>query len=119
MPVEKRAIRAIVLFCLGVGFVIGFLWLAYTTKPDQTEWFVPGMVVPEGIVIYYGESCPHCRILEGYIADNDVMSKVHIVQKEVSLNETNAAEMRSWAVKCGIKDYVGCALWGINRASVS
>jgi len=38
------------------------------------------------IILYYGETCPHCKIVEQYILENKVDSKLKITQKVVINN---------------------------------
>jgi glutaredoxin len=55
------------------------------------------------IIFYYSLTCPHCKNVEKYIADNNVKSKVDFIEKEVSENQKNAAEFLDKAAKCKIK----------------
>jgi hypothetical protein len=57
---------------------------------------------------YYGITCPHCKIVEEYILQNNITEKVVFEQKEVYIDKTNAAELISIGKKCKLKqDYVG------------
>jgi glutaredoxin len=55
------------------------------------------------IIFYYSLTCPHCKNVEKYVADNNVKAKVDFIEKEVSENKQNAAEFAAKAAKCGIK----------------
>lgn len=55
------------------------------------------------IVFYYGEGCPHCKLVEDYLKKNNVSQKLTYQTKEVYSNEANNAEMSEKATKCGIK----------------
>jgi glutaredoxin len=55
------------------------------------------------IIFYYSLTCPHCKNVEKYVADNNIHAKVDFIEKEVSENKKNAAELLAKAVKCGIK----------------
>ncbi len=35
------------------------------------------------IILFYGDGCPHCAIVEEYINENNIQDKVPFVQKEV------------------------------------
>jgi glutaredoxin len=62
-------------------------------------------------VLYYSVTCPHCKIVEAYINDNNFTLKSQIVNKEVSQNEANAAELYAKAKICGIpSDQIGVPL---------
>lgn len=55
------------------------------------------------IVLYYSDTCPHCKNVEKFIEENAaVREKVNFVRKEVHLNRSNAEEMLSKATACGI-----------------
>jgi len=54
------------------------------------------------IILYYGRSCPHCKIVENYIAENDLAKKLRIEQKEISSNRTNRDEFILTAQNCGL-----------------
>jgi len=104
---EEKTKWAIIIFCLVVSVVIGGLsWFSLQNKP-QTVWNVPSLVVPEGTLLFYGSTCPHCKHVEEYITENNITSRIRIVQKEVYENETNAQEMAKWANACGIRNSIG------------
>lgn len=56
------------------------------------------------IVLYYGEGCPHCKIVDDFISQNSIKEKVDFVEKEVWYNKINAAELAEKAKICGLKD---------------
>lgn len=55
------------------------------------------------IVLYYSNSCPHCKNVEKFIADNGLKSKVTFAQKEVGGNPLNAQEMVKKAALCKVE----------------
>jgi hypothetical protein len=59
-------------------------------------------VLPSGTVLYYGEDCPHCKIVEAFIEENNVTSMMNLTQKEVWYNQTNKAEFRDIVEYCKI-----------------
>ena len=65
------------------------------------------------IVLYYGNTCPHCKIVEQYLTDNKVPDKVKFAQKEVYDNKDNALELAARAKTCGLDtDAIGVPfLW--------
>ena len=69
--------------------------------------------LPQGIVLYYGDGCPHCANVEAFVKENNVEQKVQFVRKEVYNNKSNAREMASFAKKCGLPtDSIGIPfLW--------
>ncbi len=50
-------------------------------------------------VLYYGSACPHCKVVEEYLAKNDTDNKLDIAQKEVS-DKNNAQELVQKATIC-------------------
>lgn len=54
------------------------------------------------IVLFYGLGCPHCAIVEEYIKQNNIQSKISFVQKEVYYNQNNAKELEEKAKICGL-----------------
>ncbi len=58
--------------------------------------------LPEGIVLYYGDTCPHCKNVDAYVAENAIHEKVVFTEKEVYRDRANAAEMRGVVDRCGV-----------------
>ena len=58
--------------------------------------------LPSGIVLFYGQGCPHCADVENFIAQNNIDQKVKITRLEVWYNKNNAALLAQVAQKCGI-----------------
>jgi len=42
------------------------------------------------IILFYGEECPHCKIVEQYIADNNIKDALVFSELEVGHNAANA-----------------------------
>jgi len=53
-------------------------------------------------VFYYGNTCPHCEIVEEWLVANEVEKKMTFSRKEVYDNRENAAELTKVAVSCGL-----------------
>lgn len=58
--------------------------------------------LPSGIVLFYGEECPHCKDVEEFIANNKIEDKVKISRMEVWHNKNNQAALTGVVQKCGI-----------------
>ena len=69
--------------------------------------------LPKQIVLFYGDGCPHCVIVEEYIEENNIQDKVSFNRKEVYYNKQNADELVSRAQDCDIPtDSIGVPfLW--------
>jgi glutaredoxin len=71
-------------------------------------------------ILFYSSTCSHCAVVEKYIIDNQVLSKIDLVQKEVSGDRENSSELVAKAKKCGIKaDSIGVPLlWNNGQCLV-
>jgi len=65
------------------------------------------------IILFYGDGCPHCAIVEDYIKENSIGDKISFAQKEVYYNQNNAKELEAKAKICGLPtDSIGVPfLW--------
>jgi len=54
------------------------------------------------IILFYGDGCPHCEIVEEYIEKNNIKEKLSFVEKEVYYNKINANELGEKAKICGL-----------------
>lgn len=54
------------------------------------------------IILFYGEGCPHCAIVENYIKENNIKEKLFFEEKEVYSNQNNANDLGQRAKSCGI-----------------
>ena len=69
---------------------------------------VKATTLPAGIVLFYGQGCPHCKDVEDFIAKNKIDDKVKITRMEVWYNKSNQLTLVQVAQKCGIStDTVG------------
>lgn len=62
----------------------------------------PSPLQVEKMVLYYGSSCPHCKIVEEYLQKNNSSDQFGIVQKEVWSGQTNQDEFVQKARACGL-----------------
>jgi len=54
------------------------------------------------IILFYGQGCPHCAVVEKYIEENKIQDKISFTQKEVYYNQSNAKELEKMAKVCGL-----------------
>lgn len=52
------------------------------------------------LILYYGEGCPHCAIVENYLKSNP--PKFNIEKKEVYYNKNNQNDLMAKAKICGM-----------------
>ena len=57
--------------------------------------------LPNGIVFFYGDTCPHCKDVESYISTNKIDQKVKFTSLEIFENQNNAA--LAYEVETGCK----------------
>jgi len=54
------------------------------------------------MVLFYGDGCPHCKIVDEYIEANNVAERFKFRKMEVFNNRGNAALMNKYAKDCGL-----------------
>jgi len=105
---DKTIIITIILIVLA-----GFLFLGFQTG-FFTKIFsgpIKPIPIPEGIILFYGQDCPHCKDVEDYISQNKIEDKVKFTKLEVWYNKDNQNILAQIVQKCGIKtDQVGVPL---------
>lgn len=77
-----------------LGFFVGIFVLLQTSHPKLPS--------SDKIILYFGNTCPHCKDLEKYITDNKMKEKVNFEEKEVYDNKANLAELTVVATSCNI-----------------
>ena len=96
---KKKIILIIlsVLLAVAVGLFIQKQTVSQKSPPASEE-----------IVLFYGDTCPHCKEVEDYIAKNNIKDKINLVEKEVYQDQENARQLGEAAKKCGLQtDSVG------------
>ena len=95
-------IGVVVLGLLFFGAQNGFLTKIFSGSP------IAEVVMPEGIILFYGEGCPHCKVVDDFITENKIEDKVKFSRLEVWYNRNNQLILEKAAETCGIKgDTVG------------
>jgi glutaredoxin len=74
----------------------------------------------DGIILFYGQGCPHCANVDKYIAENNVKDKVTFAELEVFSNQDNAKLLEEKAAVCGLPiDSIGVPfLWDGSKCLV-
>lgn len=82
-------------------------------KPEASNNLSQTEIKESGIILFYGDGCPHCAIVEEYVSKNAIEAKVPFVKKEVYNNKQNSAELVEKAGVCGMPtDSIGVPfLW--------
>lgn len=97
----NKAQKIVIGFFIITLLVITGLFIVYNSKQNEN-------LLPSENTLYFSFTCPHCKIIEQFILDNNITSKINITQKEVSLNQENAKELISVGKFCKLpKRYIG------------
>lgn len=90
------------LIIIGSLFVLvtGFSFYALTSHSEHQDKLNNPTTTSADLILYYGETCPHCRIVEKYITDNKIDQKIKIAHKEIYNNQANNDELVSKANHC-------------------
>lgn len=54
------------------------------------------------MILFYGDTCPHCKNVENYIAANNIKAKFSFQELEVYNNKDNAQLLGEKATQCGL-----------------
>jgi len=82
---------------LAVVIILGLFFLVYL-KNSQTA----DITGKEGIILFYGKECPHCQIVEEYLAKNNISKKVKFTQAEIFHNSNNQKIFVEKNKVCGV-----------------
>lgn len=93
MPKKKKYWPLVIL--LLIVAVIGFLVVNKEKKAGSE------------MILFYGDTCPHCKKVAEYIDANNVRAKFKFQELEVYNNQANARLMSKYAVNCGMDTSLG------------
>jgi len=99
--------------------ILGFILVAILVVCGAYFWKTKNAPKPTKsnsnaeIVLYFSDTCPHCKIVDEFLQTNKVAEKVSFIQKEVSNNTEDSKELFDKAEKCGMPtDSIGVPfLW--------
>ena len=96
---DKTIIITIVLIVLA-----GFLFWGFQSGFFASIFSGPikPVPIPEGIILFYGQGCPHCKNVDDFIAQNKIEDKVKFTRLEVWYNKDNQTILGEVALKCKI-----------------
>lgn len=95
-----KVIVVIIIIVILAGFIFwafqsGFLANIFSGPVKPTD-------LPQGIVLFYGEGCPHCKNVDDFVTQNKIEDKVKFTRLEVWHNLSNAKLLGNVAVGCKI-----------------
>lgn len=101
---NKTSLIIIIVIILVVALF--FVWYSTTAKNP-----VEPVSIPEGIILFYGDGCPHCKIVDDFIAENKIEEKINFSRLEVWYNKENQVIIAEVAEICQIaSDNIGVPL---------
>ncbi len=87
--------RVYIIASVAVLVIAGFIFWGFK-QPSK-------VIAPTNETIYYyGEDCPHCKIVAQFIEENGIAQKVNFTKKEVWSSKVNASELQARAKECRV-----------------
>jgi len=114
---DKKIVFSTIVFIAIFIFSIFVLSEENTNKIENNETSQQNQEAMQqsmnNVVLFYSDDCPHCKIIEEYIEENNVQEKVSFTRKEVYYNNLNLKELQMRAEDCGLSgDSIGIPfLW--------
>jgi hypothetical protein len=99
-----------IIFTIVIIILVGFLFWGFQTGFFTNIFSGPARpaAIPDGILLFYGQGCPHCKIVDDFITQNKVEDKVKVTKLEVWYDKNNQIILGEVVRKCGEKsDTVG------------
>ena len=87
----------IIIIIVILAAALFFVWYSVASKVT-----VEPTAMPQGIVLFYGEGCSHCKNVEDFLSQNKIEDKVKITRLEVWSNQSNAQLLVNTAIACKI-----------------
>lgn len=80
--------KKILPFLIIVGVLVAFYFL---TSKKPTSNIISASNPNTDLILFYGNTCPHCKIVEEFISTNEIDQKLKISQLEVYDDKSNSA----------------------------
>lgn len=87
---NKTKKKIIIYGLLGLVIAVGFCYFSYLVHRNSYA---------NKMVLFYSESCPHCRKVEEFMTANNVMSQLPLMQEQV---ENNIPDVTALAKRCNL-----------------
>jgi hypothetical protein len=100
----KKNLPVIIVVAIVVIAGLFYFGYSYLNRPK---------VEPVGVILFYGDGCSHCKIVEDFILESKIEEKVEFTKSEVFNNKDNAKLLVEKANICGLPtDKIGVPfLW--------
>jgi hypothetical protein len=90
----------IIFIIIGVVAIAGLFWAWQLGVFSNSA--VP-VSIPDGIILFYGEDCPHCKIVDDFVSENKIEEKVQFSHLEVWYSKDNQNILTQVVQKCNIQ----------------
>ena len=105
---NKNTLIAVLIAILAFGAIAYFAWTGGSTT-NTNAGPEPALSAP---ILFVGTGCPHCKIVEDFIKQYAVDTKMTFETREVFFNSANADIMKKRAATCGMAtDQLGVPLF--------
>ena len=85
-----------IVIALVVVLIVVFTYKTFSTPPKTK-----GVSQKDAeMILFWGDGCPHCKIVDEYITSNKVDEKVKISYKEVYYNKSNQNLLQETVKRC-------------------
>jgi len=117
---NKKVIIPTILFIVVFAFSLAILFLNKKNGLSDNNIQNNRQTEEDRIILFYGDGCPHCAIVEDYIKNNNIKERLSFKEKEVYYNRKNADDLAAKAKICGIPtNYLGVPfLWDGSKCYV-
>lgn len=117
----NKAHKVVLGFFVVIAVIIAILFFISTKQTKTYYECEENILLPKTLVLYYGDTCPHCKIVDEFVEKNNISAKINITHKEVFRIENNAKELILVGNSCKLpKDYMGAVplLYYKNKAYI-
>jgi len=104
----KQKVMTLMFVIVIVGLLSAVVWGSQTKKSQRSvtdnlmETVSAVTPTAQGLIFFYGNTCPHCADVEAWMKENQIEAKVELVKKEVYDNQANAMELTRAAQTCNL-----------------
>jgi glutaredoxin len=99
---KKNLFISAILFCIILILSLIILIKDRNIKPGYSQDNNNSKNEQPGIIFYYGDSCPHCKLVEEFVEKNKINEKIQFISKEVYNNKQNSNDLVVKAKICGL-----------------
>ncbi len=109
--------KTIIFIIIGVIILGAGFWML---QAGVFSGDVQPVSIPEGVILFYGEDCPHCKNVNDFLSQNNIEEKLEITHLEVYYNQDNQNVLAQVAEKCGLEaDKIGVPfLWNGEKCLI-